>query len=68
MINVMVDFERGAQEYKCGVQFMKNLLGKIEELGMLPPTYYSKKRIAIGEYEIHSVRDMWEPEEGDKNE
>jgi hypothetical protein len=37
MVNVMLEFEREAQEYKCGRQFMSDLLKRMEEAGMLPP-------------------------------
>lgn len=33
MVNIMLEFERTAGEYKCGVQFMKNLLDKMIEEG-----------------------------------
>ena len=34
MVNLMLEFEREAREYKCGRQFMSNLLNRMEEVLM----------------------------------
>lgn len=43
MVKIMLEFERSASEYKCGAQFMKNLLNKMLDKNMHLPTNYHEK-------------------------
>lgn len=35
IVNIMLEFERNSGEYKCGVQFMRNLLDKLIDEGVV---------------------------------
>ena len=49
MVALMLEFEREAYEYKCGTQFMSNLLKRMEAAGMLPPAVLKKTTCRVVE-------------------
>ncbi len=67
IIDIMLEFERSATSYKCGRQFMSDLLKTLEDAGMLSPesdrSYDMWDGFGNPTLEYKWDWEPWEPEE-----